>query len=35
MSAYLDTKPRSLPELRDDIRRSIDTEHAHLRRACA
>ena len=35
MTAYLDQPPRTLPELREDIRRSIATEHAHLRRACA
>lgn len=35
MTAYLNKPPRTLPELRDDIRRSIATEHAHLKRACA
>ena len=35
MILAIDRKPRSLPELREDIRRSIATEHAHLRRGCA
>ena len=35
MTAYLDRPARTLPELREDIRRSIATEHAHLRRGCA
>ena len=35
MIRNLNDHVRSLPELREDIRRSIATEHAHLRRGCA